>query len=74
MLNGGAPTPEAALASALPATTEAYAAIESDITSFCTPRYHANDPGAGTLPGHAGRRYRRSELQHVSSLSFLNSI
>jgi hypothetical protein len=58
VLNGGAPTPEAALASAPPAASEAYAAAESGIKTSCGERYRSNDPASGTAFGHDGRRYR----------------
>jgi hypothetical protein len=47
VLNGGAPTPEAALASAPPAASEAYAAAESGITPLRAQRHRINDPVTG---------------------------
>jgi len=58
VLNGGAPTPEAALASAPPAASEAYAAMESGNATFCAQRYRSYDPASGTFLGHDGRRHR----------------
>jgi hypothetical protein len=58
VLNGGAPTPEAALASAPPAASEAYAAMESGNATFCAQRYRSYDPASGTFLGYDGRRHR----------------
>ena len=59
VLNGGAPTPEAALASAPPEASEAYATIESgNATTFCAQRYRSYDPESGTFLGYDGRRHR----------------
>ena len=60
VLNGGAPTPEAALASAPPAASEAYAAMESGINTFCAQRYRSNDPAPGTFRERNARSCRRS--------------
>ena len=49
VLNGGAPTPEAALASAPPAASEAYAAMESGIAPSGAQRWKAALP----LPAHS---------------------
>ncbi len=57
-LNGGAPTPEAALASAPPAASGAYAAMESGNATFCAQRYRSYDPASGTFLGYEGRRHR----------------
>src|ERR1700730_11894800 len=58
VLKGGAPTPEAALASAPPAASAAYAAMDSSNATFCALRYRSYDPASGTFPGHDGRRHR----------------
>jgi hypothetical protein len=58
VLNGGAPTPEAALASAPPAASEAYAAMERGNAAFCAQRYRSYDPASGTFLGYDGRRHR----------------
>jgi BA14K-like protein len=58
VLNGGAPTPEAVLASAPAAATEAYAAIENGNATFCARRYRSYDPASGTFLGYDGRRHR----------------
>jgi len=58
VLNGGAPTPEAALASLPPAASQAYAAMESGIAPSCAQRYRSYDPASGTFLGHHGRRRR----------------
>jgi hypothetical protein len=58
VLNGGAPTPEASLASAPPAASEAYAAMESGNATFCAQRYRSYDPASGTFLGYDGRRHR----------------
>ena len=59
VLNGGAPTPEAALASAPPAASEAYAAMESgNATTFCAQRYRSYDAASDSFLGHDGRRHR----------------
>ena len=59
VLNGGAPTPEAALASVPPEASEAYATIESgNATTFCAQRYRCYDPESGTFLGYDGRRHR----------------
>jgi hypothetical protein len=58
VLNGGAPTPEAALASAPPAASEAYAAMESGNATFCAQLYRSYDPASGTFLGDDGRRHR----------------
>jgi hypothetical protein len=60
VLNDGAPTPEAALESAGPAASEAYAARESGIAPSYAQRYRALDPASRTFPGHNGRRHSRS--------------
>ena len=57
VLNGGAPTPEAALASAPPAASEAYAAMESGIAPSGAQRYRSY-VASGTFPGHGARRHR----------------
>jgi hypothetical protein len=57
VLNGGAPTPEARLASEPPAASEAYAAIESGTANSCARRYRSYDPASGTFRGYDGRRY-----------------
>ena len=56
VLNGGAPTPAARLASQPPAAMEAYAARESGQAASCE-RYRSYDPASGTFLGHDGRRY-----------------
>ena len=58
VLNGGAPTPEASLASAPPAASKAYAAMESGNATFCAQRYRSYDPASGTFLGYDGRRHR----------------
>jgi hypothetical protein len=58
ILNGGAPTPEAALASAPPAASEAYAAMAAGNATFCAQRYRSYDPVSGSFLGHDGRRHR----------------
>jgi BA14K-like protein len=50
--------PEAALASAPPAVSEAYAAMESGNATFCAQRYRSYDPASSTVLGHDGRRHR----------------
>ena len=50
--------PEAALASAPPAVSEAYAAMESGNATFCAQRYRSYDPASGTFLGCDGRRHR----------------
>jgi hypothetical protein len=60
VLNGGAPTPEAALESAGPAASEAYAARESGIAPSYAQRYRSFDPASRSFPGHNGRRDSRS--------------
>jgi len=57
VLNGGAPTPEARLASTPPAASEAYAARESGIAPSCGQRYRSYDPASGTFFGYDGRRH-----------------
>ena len=57
VLNGGAPTPAARLASQPPAAMEAYAARESGQTTACETRYRSYDPTSGTFLGHDGRRH-----------------
>jgi hypothetical protein len=59
VLNGGAPTPEAALESAPPAASMAYAARESGIAPSYAERYRSYDPASGIFPGHGGRRHPR---------------
>jgi hypothetical protein len=59
VLNGGAPTPEAVLASAPPAASEAYATMESGINTFCAQRYGSNDPASGTFRERNARSCRR---------------
>ena len=51
VLNGGAPTPEAGLASQPPAASQAYAARESGIAA-------ARDPSSRMFRHHGARRYR----------------
>jgi BA14K-like protein len=58
VLNGGAPPPEGALASAPPAASEAYETMESGNATFCTQRYRSYDPVSGTFLGYDGRRHR----------------
>ena len=59
VLNGGAPTPEASLASAPPEVSEAYATMESgNATTFWAQRYRSYDPESGTFLGYDGRRHR----------------
>jgi hypothetical protein len=57
VLNGGAPTPAARLASQPPAALEAYAAREGGQGSACEQRYHSCDPASGTFLDRDGRRY-----------------
>ena len=54
VLNGGAPMPEARLASAPPAASEAYAARESGIAPSCGQRYRSCDPASGIFFGGSG--------------------
>ena len=54
VLNGGAPTPEAALASA----SEAYAAMESGEASSSAQRYRSDDTASGVFLGHHGRWHK----------------
>jgi hypothetical protein len=56
VLNGGAPTPEAALASAPAAASEAYTATEGGVGRSSVESYRANDRAAATVLHHA-RRY-----------------
>jgi hypothetical protein len=58
VLNGGARTPEAALASAPPAASEAYAAMESGKATSCAQRYRSYDAASDSFLGHDGRRHR----------------
>jgi hypothetical protein len=58
VLNGGAPTPEAALASAPAAASEAYAATESGIGRSSVQRYRSYDGASGVVLGHHGRRQK----------------
>jgi hypothetical protein len=58
VLHGGAPTPEAGLASAPPAASEAYAAMGSGNATFCAQRYRSYEPASGTFLGYDGRRHR----------------
>jgi hypothetical protein len=55
VLNGGAPTPEAALAAAPAAASEAYAAMESGIGRSSVQRYRSYDGASGIVRGHHGR-------------------
>jgi hypothetical protein len=57
VLNAGAPTPEAALAAAPPAASEAHAAMGSGSGGFCAQRYRSYDPASGTFRGYDGRRH-----------------
>jgi hypothetical protein len=58
VLNGGAPAPEAALASAPPAASEAYAAMESGNAVSCARRYRSSAAASGNFRGYDGRRNR----------------
>ena len=60
VLNGGALTPEAALESAGPAASEAYAARESDIAASYAQRYRSFDPASRGFTVHHGRRHSGS--------------
>jgi hypothetical protein len=57
VLNGGAPTPAARLASQPPAVMQAYTERESGVGT-CAQRYRSYDPASGTFRGSDGRRYR----------------
>ena len=57
VLNGGAPTPAAQLASQPPAALEAYAARESGRGTACERRYRSYDPASGTYLGRDGHRH-----------------
>lgn len=57
VLNGGKPTPEAALASARPAASQAYAAMESGIDTSCAQHCRPYDRVSGAFRGHVGRRH-----------------
>lgn len=57
VLNGGAPTPEARLESAPPATGEAYAAAERGTAGSCAQRHRSYDPAYGSFRGYDGRRH-----------------
>jgi BA14K-like protein len=63
VLNGGAPTPAARLASEPPAAMEAYAARESGIAPSVegsrAQRYRSYDSASGIFIGREGRRHRR---------------
>jgi hypothetical protein len=63
VLNGGAPTPAARLASEPPAAMEAYAARESGIAASVdgsrARRYRSYDSASGIFIGRDGRRHRR---------------
>jgi hypothetical protein len=58
VLNGGAPTPEAALASAPPAASEAYATMESGEVVSSAQRYRSDDTASGVFLGHHGRWHK----------------
>jgi hypothetical protein len=58
VLNGGAPTPEAALASAPRAASEAYAAVESGIGRSSVQRYRSYNRASGIVIGHHVRRQK----------------
>jgi len=57
VLNGGAPTPEAALTSAPPAACVAYVARESGIAPSSAQPYRYYDRAYGILPRHHVRRH-----------------
>jgi hypothetical protein len=58
VLNGGAPTPEAALASQPPAVSEAYAAVESGETVSRAQHRRTYVRHSGTFPSYDGHRHR----------------